>query len=295
MPLDSRETKAILKRIGHFPTKGGKLITPEGTTVVNSVDELFHVFETAHFLLTGEPSGWIPKVLTAEEFRAQVRESRDVELFDAVAWCCEYTDAGVELVLNGQRAAYEVLSFMGHEAGHARQRALNDTQYAPKGTPDGRNTNFGALREAEAYAFESAVVRKVGEYTGVNATYLSTRYLLTEWVEGWIARQRKNLNDLSQQHSRGRSLLWGAVLRDPNLADLRQELLEKGILSADSMFRLHDYLVMIEGEEVEAYVDKYVGIIDEEAKLIKDKILRRNASLPDDGFFEHVPTIFLLP
>ena len=259
------------------------------------MDELFHVFETVHFLLTGEPSGWIPRVLTAEEFRVQVWEYRDVELFDAVAWCCERTDAGLELVLNGERKAYQVLAFIGHEAGHARQRTLNDTQYAPRDTPDGRNTNFGALHEAQAFAFEAAVVRKVGEYTGINATYLSTRYLLTEWVEGWIDRQRENLGDLGQQHSRGLSLLWGAVLSDPNLADLKQELLENGILSADSMLQLHDYLVMIERAEVESYVDKYVGTIDEEAKLIKDKILRRNASLPDDGFFEHTPTIFLLP
>ena len=294
MPLGSREVKETLKRIGHFPTKGSKLITPEGATIVNTVDELFHVFETVHFLLVGEPSGWIPRVLTAEEFRARVWEYRDVELFDAVAWCCEYTDAGVELVLNGERRAYQVLAFIGHEAGHARQQALNDTQYAPEGTPDGRNTNFGALHEAQAFAFEAAVVRKVGELTGINATCLSTRYLLTEWVEGWIAWQRENLDDLTRQHSRGLSLLWGAVLGDPNL-DLKQELLDEGILSADSMLRLHDYLVMIERDEVEAYVEKYVGTIDEEAKLIKDTILRRDASLPDDGFFEHVSTIFLLP
>ena len=78
-------------------------------------------------------------------------------------------------------------------------------------------------------------------------------------------------------------------------SELKQELLDEGILSADSMLRLHDYLVMIERDEVEAYVEKYVGTIDEEAKLIKDTILRRDASLPDDGFFEHVSTIFLLP
>ena len=136
---------------------------------------------------------------------------------------------------------------------------LNDTQYAPEGTPDGRNTNFGALHEAQAFAFETAVVRKVGELTGINATFLSTRYLLTEWVERWIAWQRENLDDLTQQHSRGLSLLWGAVLSDPNLADLNQEFLDDGILSADSMLRLHDYLVMIERDEVEAYVDRYRG------------------------------------
>ncbi len=46
-------------------------------------------------------------------------------------------------------------------------------------------------------------LRKVGEYTGNNATYLSTRYLLTEWVEGWIDWQRKKLDNLGQQHREG--------------------------------------------------------------------------------------------
>ena len=35
--------------------------------------------------------------------------------------------------------------------------------------------------------------------------------------------------------SRGLSLLWGAVLRDPSLVDLKQELMDDGILSADSI------------------------------------------------------------
>ena len=45
--------------------------------IPNSVDELFHVFETGHFLqVVGEPSLWIPRVLTSEEFRALLREKR---------------------------------------------------------------------------------------------------------------------------------------------------------------------------------------------------------------------------
>ena len=61
------------------------------------------------------------------------------------------------------------------------------------------------------------------------------------------------------------------------------------------MLRLYDYLAMIERDEVEAYVDKHVGTIDEEAKLIKSTILSRDASIDDEGFFEHISTIFLLP
>ena len=293
-PLDSREAKDILNRVGGFPAKGGKLITPEGATIVNSVDELFHVFETGHSLLTGEPSRWIPRVLTSEEFRALLREKSDVELLDAVAWCCERTDAGLELILNGDRKAYGVLASIAHEAGHARQRTLNANQTAPSGT-DPRNSNFGALHEAQAFAFAGAIVRKIGEYTGINATYLPTRYLLTDWVEGFISRTRKTLDDPAQQHQRGEALLWGAVLGDPDLADLKRELLDDGILSSDSLLRLHDHLVLIERDEADAYVAEWVDTFDREARLIKSTILRRDASISDEGFFEHVYGIFLLP
>ena len=258
------------------------------------MDELFHVFETGHFLLTGEPSLWIPRVLTSEEFRALLREKRDVELLDALAWCCEHTDAGLELILNGDRKAYGVLASIGHEAGHARQRTLNASQRAPRGT-DPRNSNFGALHEAQAFAFAGALVRKIGEYTGINAIYLPTRYLLTEWVEGFISRTREVLDDPAQQHQRGRALLWGAVLSDPDLADLKRELLDDGILSGDSLLLLHDHLVLIDGDEADAYVAEFADTFDREARLIKDTILRRDASISDEGFFEHVFGLFLLP
>ena len=258
------------------------------------MDELFSVFETGHFLLTNAPSRWNHRVQTSQEFRALQREKRDVELLDAVAWCCDRTDAGLVLILNGDRMAYAVLASIGHEAGHARQRTLNASQRAPKGT-DQRNSNYGAIHEAQAYAFAGATVRKLGEYTGINATYLPTKYRLTKWVDGFIARTRERLDNLTQQHTRGRALLWGSVLGDPALDDLKRELQDKGILSSDSLFRLHDYLVMIERDDVDAYVAEYVGTFDQEARLIRSTILRRDASISDEGFFEHASSLFLLP
>ena len=293
-PLGPQEVKEIIKRIGGFPAKGGKLITPEGATIVNSVDELFHVFETGHYLLTGEPSGWIPKVLSSEEWRDVVRETGNVEMLDWLAWCCEQSDAGLVLVMNGDVKAVSVLVSIAHEAGHARARTLNPDQKDPPGT-DWRTSNFGAIWEAQAFALSAALIRKLGEYAGINAKYLPTRYALTDWVDRFVDDTTEKLDDRTESHARGRALMWGAVLSDPELADLKRELSDRGILSGDSLFRLHDHFVRIEADEVDAYVLKYVETFDIEGRLIRATILRRDASIDDEGFFKHGFEVFLYP
>ena len=252
------------------------------------------MFETGHYLLTGEPSGWIPRVLTSEEFRDLIREKGNIRLINSVAWCCEHSDDGLVLIMNGDLKAVSVLVSIAHEAGHARARTLNPDQKDPPGT-DWRTSNFGAVYEAQAFALAGALIRKLGEYAGINAKFLPTRYVLTKWVDSFVDSTTGRLDDRTESHARGRALMWGAVLSDPELADLKRELLDRGILSGDSLFRLHDHFVRVEADEVDAYVLKYVETFDIEGRLIRDTILRRDASIDDEGFFEHGHRVFLYP
>ena len=289
-PLSPEEMTDVLDRISDLPGLGGKTRTAETSTIISTLGDAFHVFETGHFLLTGKPSGWIPRVLTRTQYQDRINEKRDPGLVESQAYCCERTLAGLELVVDGSKPSQSVIGSIAHEAGHARQRTRNPGQSGP------RDSNIGALREAEAQAFSAALVRTLGEYTGINATFLPLGiYDLEAWVKDWVSSVLADSADLTEEHQRGRGLLWGAVLIDPDLVELKAELVENRILSGDSMLTLHDHLVSIQRDEADAYVVDALEAFRTNARLVEQTILSRGAGIPNQGFFEHNSRIFLLP
>ena len=285
IPLSPEEARDLVEESRRWQALGGTRSTAEGGVErISTIDEVFQLYELAHFLLTGAPSHWIPLVFPQEEFQ---HLTRDPELGRAAAWCCRRTEDGnLELIIKGSEPAHSVISSIGHEAGHARQRSRNPGQRGP------RDSNIGALHEAQAFAFQAAVIRELGEYTGTNATIIPSQYNVVQWISNWMSSLQGDLHDVTEQHQRGRALMWSAVLNDPALADLEEELVRSGFLSADSLLLLHDHLVGIGRDEADDYVAGLLEAFD--PTLVKETVLRRSGAA-EKGFFEHVWRIFRMP
>ena len=286
VPLDPEETKDLLEQIRGWRALGGTRSTADGGTErISNVEEIFELFETAHFLLTGAPSRWIPKVLTRTEFQVAAIERRDPELGEAAAWCCERTDEGLVLVIKGSGFAHSAIQSIGHEAGHARQSARHPGQTGP------RDSNVGALHEAQAFAFGAATIRQLSEYTGINAAIIPS--YASQWMNDWVTEIIADIHNVEEQHNRGRCLLWSAVLNDPDLSGLKDELTRNGMLTADSLLRLHDHLVSVSLDKADDYVADLLDAFD--TKLVRQTILGRIGSVGEEGFFERNEDAFLVP
>ena len=246
VPLTVEEAKELLESSRSWKLLAGTRQLPDGTVeTISTVDEVFRLYELGHYLLTGKPSRWIPLAFPLQEFQ---HLTRDPQLAHAGAWCCRRTaDGNLELIIRGDLQAHDAIDATAHEAGHARQQSRNPGQSDRK-----RDSNIGALHEAQAYAFATAVIRKLAEYTETNATVIPSEY--STWATGRIDSIRRVLHDSTEEHERGRALLWSAVMNDPALADLEAELRRNGILSADGAFALHEHLVGIGLDEADGYV-----------------------------------------
>ena len=214
----------------------------------------------------------------------------DPELKAALAFCCEETADGLELIIKGSEASPGVIASLAHEAGHARQRIVNSSQ-----SEFSRDTAVGAVKEAEAFAFEAALVRKLGEYTGVNATLIPVESTASSVIREWTASVQANISDVTQEHTRGRALLWLSALHDPALADLRSELTDRNILSPDSLLLLHEHFIDLAPDEIEEYTNGLFSQFQDDRKSIEATLLSRLATVPLEGFVRHSFGVFLMP
>ena len=283
-PLTPEQVRDLLAELARRPGLGGKRTTPDGTAIISTVDELFQIFETGHYLLTGEPTRWIPRVLTRQEYDKQARERKVAK---SIGYCCERTDAGLEVIMKGSEPAGLVLGVIAHEAGHARQQILNPDQHG--------SHQMRALHEAQAQAFTGAFIRSLGAYAGVNAKWMPMQYNLSTWIANkatsWVAA----LDDPNEIHRRGEAILWGAVLSDPELSDLGTELMDSRMLSAESMLRLHEYLVAISRDDADQYVDDMLAAFRRNVQAIEQTLRGRAAAIPNEGFFKHNFSTLLYP
>ena len=293
VPLNQDEAASLLLEILDKPAEGVRQSTTvDGVRVsinLSFTADAVKLYETGYFLLTGERPPWIARVHTRDEYIERMRNQPEDKLYDSVAYCCERTAEGLELIVNGTRSSAEVIGSLAHEAGHARQLTLN-----PAHSKSSRDSNGGALCEAQAQSLQAAIIRKLGEYTGVNATILPYQYELREWVEDWTTNIRRNIDVLTEEHARGKALLWAAVLHDPELSLLGSELREQRILSPDSLLQLHNHLIQKSRADADDYV---TGLLDNfltESSFIRDMVLSRNGTV-DDGFFNKTHTVFELP
>ena len=113
----------------------------------------------------------------------------------------------------------------------------------------------GALHEAEAFAFEVALARRIGEYADVETARLPTGYRWRGYLDQWRESFKESIDDLTMEHDRGRLIMWLAVLHDPELADLRDELERDGYLSANSVYKMFLRFTRLTPSEVEPYIE----------------------------------------
>ena len=152
--------------------------------------------------------------------------------------------------MRGYEPQNSALSTTAHEAGHALQRLLNPAQSKAR-----RDSLIGALLEAQAYAFEVALIRKIGEYAEVETAQAPSGYRWDLYLAGRRDDMRNSTQDLSQEHARGRLIMWQAVLHDPDLAHLRRELERNGRLSSDSLMEMYYKFVSLTPSEIEPYIE----------------------------------------
>ncbi len=262
------------------------------------VSEVLEIFDMGYYLLTGKTpkeEGWIPHILTQSDFEAVVEDCCPSQpwLKQVLGFCCLVPDSGrgLELIVRGNESLPLVLLTLAHESGHARQEILNPDQLAI-----GLDTNTGAIHEAEAFAFEVALVRILGEATGLNISRIPDWPEIRSFIDDWIAYTREDVDDLSEEHNRGLLLLWMAILKDPTLETVSEELLANSVLSPESLFLVHQRLVNLPTRSVESYAAALLFNVGEFHNIMTSTLSKRlNRTIPFEGFIEYDLTPALVP
>ena len=232
--------------------------TPDGKTVYwrDESDLIEEVFENGYWLLTGRtPSeeGWKARYLSREDYERMADELGQPRLKAFVGWRFARTDEGLLLAMRGYEPQNAALATTAHEAGHALQGILNPAQ--GKG-PDTPNADLiQAMQEAQAYAFEVALIRKIGEYVGVETAKAPPGYRWGEYLHQLGREFARAESDPKSPHMRGRLIMWRAVLHDPRLKGPRDELRRRGRLSADSLMEMYRRFVSLAPSEIAPYVE----------------------------------------
>ena len=291
VPLEPAAIKDILTVFSEHSLASGSVSTSDPVLISQAIG----VFETGYYLLTGVPSaedGLIPRILSKEEYDQFVNEKRDgdIQLKAVDSFCCERTSEGLELIVNGSTPLHAVVSNLAHEAGHARQVIINPVQnkYA-------RDTNVGAVREAQAFAFQAALLRIIGEEAGVNATLFPIESTAASLIENWIESATDKIEDYSEEHLRGQVILWLAVLNDDNFAEIKEELIEQTYLSPKSLLAVQNWLIDLVPAKIDAYVNRLSGKIEADKSLIQSILMSKFSDVRLEGFARHSSTIFLVP
>ncbi len=167
----------------------------------------------------------------------------------------------VAVVVDAQRDVADVITALAHELGHMRQDFL--------GTAQSEADQFhylNAIQEAEAQQFERVFWLALEEFTGLRymeyPDYQGFFEIIDFRYETWLAELDED------EHSLGYLLQWLAVLDDPELAGLKAELTSAGRLDKDSSLALFDYLVGLEPEVVQAYVEDRLAALDGQLPVI---------------------------
>ena len=176
----------------------------------------------------------------------------------------------VFIVVDAEQDTARVTNSLAHELGHMRQDFVNPAQN------EAADFHFlRGLREAEAQQFERAFWLKLEEFTGLKLLeypdHDGFRTIIDLEFRGWTGGVS------GDEHSLGHLLQYLAVLDDPELVDLRAELIGTGRLSASSSLRLYDYLVGLSPETVQANVSERLSSLtthfDTMVQLSKDRLI----------------------
>jgi hypothetical protein len=276
----------------------GEELGPSGTTGIrlSLSDQVIEIFENGYYLLTGSSprqDGLLPRIFSSDDYVAYIDEYSDGNPFlkRALGFCCQRTDAGLELIVRGNQPVSGALATVAHEAGHARQAMANPVQ--DKGA---FGSDLDALQEAEAYAFEVALTRKIGEYTGVNTTVFQDLPGIRADIGAFREFLSASLDETAQYHNRGLLFLWLAALHDPELAHLRVALTNGETLSSEAMLELHDRLIGFTPTEAEAYLVDLTQSVPEDLAFILATIDSRFGDQVEySGLVDNVPELILAP
>ncbi len=154
----------------------------------------------------------------------------------------------VAVVVDAERGVADVISTLAHELGHMRQRFLNPEQ------SDGVISDSHALngiQEAQAQQFERAFWLKLEEFTGLDLLAFPDYEIFRVLIDERLTRWRQEYT--REEHSFGYLLQWLVVLSDPELEDLKAELLDRGQLGVESSLRLYRYLVDYPPSSADSY------------------------------------------
>ena len=154
---------------------------------------------------------------------------------------------------------------------------------------------MGAVREAEAYAFEVAMVRALGKLTNLNVSRFPNWPSVNAFIDRWVYSFKEGLYDLTQEHDRALLLLWLAVLDDPLLADVKQDLHENLALSSDSLMAVHSHFLDLSPQRTDSYVNDLLGKYQRYRNSIVAKLSKRLASVRLEGFIKYNLTPALVP
>ena len=270
---------------------------PDGRTTVerDGSDLVIEIFENGYYLLTGrtvQQDGWETRYFSREDYYALAEERGYPGLKRSLGWCCIRTEDGLALIMRADRPLDSATATTAHEAGHALQRLVNPTQ--SKGEGDSLS---GAMREAQAFTFEVALTRKIGEYTRVETARWPSGYNWGEYLDRWRQAMSESVDDLSKKHDRGRLIMWQAVLNDPDLAHLRDELTRDGHVSADSMMDMYHKFVNLTPSEVEPYVESItVESLSDDLNFIFGTVYKRTGfSIEFPDLVLNVPILVISP
>ena len=153
----------------------------------------------------------------------------------------------IEVVVDGGHPFGVVLSSLVHELAHAMQDLLNPAQ-----TEAGDFIELAAIREAQAQQMERAYWLAVEEFTGERFTLYPDYSGYRAFVDVSL---RADVSSLQRsEHALGRMIQWLAVLADPNLVELGNEVVETGGLGPESSLALYMYLVAMDPAAAGDYV-----------------------------------------
>ena len=151
------------------------------------------------------------------------------------------------VAIDAERGLADVVQSLAHELGHVHQRHA----YPAVGEGGSDHAQRG-IREAQAQQFERAFWLKLEELTGEDLLSYPNYEGFHVYVNRRLASWQAGLS--LDEHFLGYLVQWLAVLEDPNLAELRNELTTQSELGADSSLKLFEYLVTLPPDAADEYV-----------------------------------------
>ncbi len=295
-PLEIRDAIEFLTEADERQVRvEAQVTTTEGKywTIVDHSDQVIGVFGAAYYLLTGrsyQQDGIEARYPTRAENLARYGDRAP----HYGGFCCEQTETGLVFVVRGEFPLKWAVRASAHEVGHALQRLLNPAQMRAAGPL------AGALWEAQAGSFEGAVFRTIGEYADLESAAFPNDQWARQEIDALRQRMQNALSDEPQgPQDRSSIIIWHAILHDPDLAHLKEELDREGRLSGASYLELYYKLAMIPPSQVTPYVEAITpdtrAEISNDLNYITSILIKRIGRGPHPGFIALVETTLLLP